>query len=254
MNLGIEESQGGELEGESISFRIIIHYTGEVDMNLDESSLSADLRQNDQTDSAQFGGAPFELSNFSANGKTIDRLWYIITFFLLSWGGLWCLWRWFEKQEKTEYIHRIYTVVAVMVYGLIVGVLANSFRYLYLRRGHQANLSTVRLNGKGDDSSIRINEMELSTYIDGTRSSLAGSIPVAPMVNQNHNLPVTIELREGRPLVDSILEDLNVEYSSALFCCVPENLGKNLKEGINRKSRFDDRYNAIPIYQESFVK
>jgi len=252
MKFSSEYLHESKAEGESYSVRIIIHYTGGVDLKLDESRMSANLRQNDIIDTAQHEGVPFELSYFSVNGKTIDNLWNIIIFSFLSWGGLWCLWRWFKKQEKTEYIHRIYTLAAIMVYGLITGILVNIFRHLYLKR--KAQSFTTGFNGGGGDSITKFNEMELSTYGDRTFPCRARSVRVVPAENANHISPVTIEVMEGRPLVDNIIEDLNVEDSPALFCCVPENLARNLKKAINRKSRFDDRYNAIPLYQESFEK
>lgn len=141
-----------------------------------------------------------------------------------------------------------------MVYGLIVGMLANIFQHVYFRRFDKPQWSTVGFNEKGDDDSTSFNEMELSTCRDRTHISQAGSVPIAQIENQSHTSPITIEVRDGRPFVDSILEDLNVEYSSALFCCVPKNLAKNLREGINRKATSDERYNSIRMYQESFEK
>jgi len=242
-------------EGGPYSVKIIIHKTGGDDPELDDSrTATANLSPNDIVDTSQYGGVPFELSNFSVGENIFDSLRYFVVFSALSWGGLWCLWLWFNKQGKNEYIHRMYTLAAVTLYGLMVGVLANVFGRLYSKMTNKNPWSIIAVNEEGDDSLEKFNDVELSTYNDRTERSVAGSIHVAPMDNLFKLSAATLEMSEGRPLVENILEYLDIGISSALFCCVPENLAKNLREGINRKTSFYDRCNAIPMYQESFEK
>jgi predicted ferric reductase len=240
-------------EGERYSVKVIIHKTGGEDPELDGSrTTTANLPRNDIIDTSQYGGVPFALSKFSVGKTMFNCLRYFVTFSALSWGGLYCLWWWFNKQGESEYIHRIYTLTAVTLYGLIVAVFANFVGYLYSRKTRKNNSSILAFSGEDNDLSENFNDVELSTYKDQTHLSQAGSIPVVPVEDPFRLSAATLEMSEGRPLVENILDDLDVEKNSALFCCVPKHLSKTLREGLDQKSIFDGRCKTIPMYQESF--
>ena len=242
-------------EGERYSVKIIIHKTGEEDPELDKSKkTAASLPRNDLVDTSQYGGVPFTLSNFSVGATMIDSLRYFMIFSALSWGGLYCLWWWFNKQGKGEYIHRIYTLTAVTLYGLIVAIIANFFGYLYSRRTDKNKWSILASIGEDIDSSENFNGVELSTYKDQTHLSQVGSVPIVTVEDPQHLSEPTLEMSKGRPLVENILDDLDIAKTSALFCCVPEHLSKTLRQSLNQKSMFDGRCSTIPVYQESFEK
>jgi len=249
-----DSDDGQKIEGdECCSVKVVIHKTGGEDTEVDESGTAAAApHRNALVDTSQHGGIPFELSNFAVRKNAFDSLRYFITFSVLSWGGLWCLWWWYGKQSKSEYIHRLYTLTAVTLYGHLAGLLLNLFGYFYSRRNPKGTWSIAACNGCAE--SFKDKDVEMSTYKDQTNISDDGSVPVVPVKAPLHLSAATFEIFEGRPIMDDILEDLDVEKPSALFCCVPAHLSESLREGINRKSIFDSRWNTIPIHEESFEK
>jgi len=256
LEFGSHDSLSTNAAEKRCSVKLIIHKTGGTKSPPEESTrtTSSQFPRNDTVDTSQYGGAPFELSKFAIDKTIYGSLRYFFTFSAFSWGGLCCLWWWFQKQGKTEYIHRIYTLVAITLYGLIFGLLANLLWYLYSNRTEKNRWYANALNGGSNGCFDRYNDIELSTYKDQTQISHAKSTNDVPVECRSCHSTVSLEISEGRPLIETILEDLDVEKCSALFCCVPEHLTENLKEGIAQKSELDRRYNTISIYEESFVK
>jgi len=225
------------------SIHVIIHKTG-GDIELDEGIIATAKRSgNELADTSQCGGVTFELSKFAVGETLFDRLRYFVLFSALSWGGILCIWLGYKKQSNTEYAQRIYTLAAVMCYELIIGVLANVFGRCFSRRA---------ANG---DSSENFSDIELSTYKDDEpHLSQPGLEPVIPVEDRSSLLTPNVEISEGRPLLEDILEDLDLEQGCAIFSCLPEHMTKQLKECIHLKSVFDARYNMIAMYKESFEK
>jgi len=244
-------------EGEQYMVKVTIHKTGGEDYDAGEKTVTtANTPRNDMVDTSRYGGVPFEVSTFSATGNIFDNVRCFITFSVISWGGLMCIWWWFNKQSKNEYIHRIYTLVAITLYGLIVGVLANILWHFFSKRACENNWSAIAYDSESDNSSKDFSDVELSTYKDQAHLSRADPVSVVPAEIPLHHSSMALEISEGRPLIETILEDLEIGESSALFCCVPGNLSIQLRDGINRKSMFDadGRYRNISIYEESFEK
>ena len=133
-------------------------------------------------------------------------------------------------------------MVTVMIYELTVGVLANVLWYFCSRRSSSSS------------GLEKISDIELSTYRDQHDFGRPDSIPDVPEKAQTQRPSMAIEVSDGRPLLEDILDDLNVEKSCAVFCCLPEHMSKNLRDCIYRKSIFDARYNNVRIYKESFEK
>ena len=227
--------------------KVIIHQTGGENSKLSESTTrTANHSRNDVADTSQYGGVPFQLSKFSASDNAVDILRYFVLFSAISWGGLCCLWLAFKKQSKTEYVYRIYTLVAVTFYALIAGVLSNMFLHFCSRRTPTSNWC--------NDASEKLSDIELSTYRDQTRLSQPGSASDVPVEDRLHLSATTVEISEGRPLLENILEDLDLEKSCAVFCCLPELMSKHLRDCIDQRSIFDARCNTIRLYKESFEK
>jgi len=239
---------------EQYAVKIIIHETGEDEPGVKESrTLKRRLTRKEVVDTSEYRGVPFEVSNFSVGASMLDRLRYFVVFSALSWVGLWYLWRQFKNQGKREYIHRIYTLAFVTLYGLIGGVFVNFLGYLH-RRTRKTPWSIVASNEECDDHSQKFNDVELST-LDQTNLTQIESFPTSVPGKDPCNISAAnLEIFEGRPLVENIVEDLDVETSCALFCCVPKNLANALREAIDRKLKFDGICNTIPIFEESFEK
>jgi len=232
----------------SCSINVIIHKTGGDDYELDESITPSTKRsRNELADTSQYGGVPFELSKFAAGETLSDRLRFFVLFSVLSWGGLYCIWLGYKKQATTEYIHRIYTLVAVMCYELVIGVVANVFT--------RSSVTKVSTRTCCNSSPENFSDIELSTYKDEEAElSEPGSEPVVPVEERPNPSMLNVEISEGRPLLENILEDLIPEQSCAIFSCLPEHITKQLRECIDQKSVFDARYNTVAIHKESFEK
>jgi len=243
-------SQQKKGQGEHCSIKIIVHQTGKESLVDDESS---GITAGNLVDTWNHGGVPFELSNSSVANTMLGNLINFFVFSILSWGGLWCLWRWFNKQEKYGYINRIYTLISVILYALIVAVLANFIRFLSNRKARNYAWYVIDSNEEENKYLGKSNDVELSTFKVRKDTSPQDSVPVAPVEDPTHIPAVTFEMFQGRPNLESILGDLDNGTSPALFCCVPDNLAKHLMEGVDRKSRTGDvLMNNIAVYQESF--
>lgn len=232
----------------SCSIKVVIHKTGGDDYEVDDTiTPSTKCSGNEFADTSQCGGLPFQISKFAVGETLFDRLRFFVLFSVLSWGGLYCIWLGYKKQAKTEYVHRIYTLVAVMCYELVIGVVAN---VLVQSCSTRAPARTCCNNSSGN-----FNDIELSAYKDDkTDLSEPGSEPVVPVEDQSIPPRLDVEISEGRPLLENILEDLVPEQSCAIFSCLPEHMMKQLRVCIDQKGVFDARYNAVAIYKESFEK
>eukprot|EP00536_Pseudo-nitzschia_multiseries_P011497 jgi/Psemu1/206009/e_gw1.394.28.1 len=245
-----------EHQGENCAIKIIIHQTGKESVAEDGftgATSSADHSQSNLIHAWHDGGVPFELSKFSVADGIFGNLKTLLIFSILSWGGLWCLWRLFNMQEKDQYVNRTYTLVGVIFYELAVAILANFASYLSTRGAQSHAWSAVDLNGEENYYSDQ-SEVELST-LDSDYSSPPESVPVHLVEDPTRLQTTTLEMLHGRPNVENILEDLGNGTNPALFCCVPGSLEKHLIEGVNRKYRVGGiMTNQIAVYQESFVK
>jgi predicted ferric reductase len=246
---------------ENYSIKIFIHQTGLGEGNTFESTATAATNERITRTDLDYRdeGVPFELSNFSVNNNLCNNLRYFVVFSILSWGGLYFLWKWFLRQGKEKYIGRITTPVVVMLYGMMIAILANSLFCLYLRRNYRNAWSPIAFNAQGNDNSVE--NMESSTVVELSNTNYKdedtpkviypSDDPDYSVVPEEQLPVVKFKMLQGRPGMEEILEDLQDGISPALFCCVPGNLMKNLNEGVNRTSR-SDRMN-IPVYQESFI-
>ncbi|OEU19816.1 Ferric_reduct-domain-containing protein [Fragilariopsis cylindrus CCMP1102] len=246
---------------ENYSVRIIIHQTGLGEGTTFESTATAATNERITRTDLDYPdeGVPFELTNFSVSDNLCINLRYFVIFSILSWGGLYFLWKGFLRQGKETYTGRITTPVVVMLYGMVIAILANISFYLHLRRNYRNSWSRMAFNAQGNDNSVE--NMEFSTVVElsntnyngeDTPKVISSSDDSVSSVVPVEQLPVVkFKMLQGRPGIEEILEDLQDGISPALFCCVPENLMKNLNEGVNRTSQSDIM--NIPVYQESFI-
>ena len=235
-----EYMEGTNEERGRCSVKVIIHKTGGEDDVID--GLTPPPTSVSRADTSQCGGGPFEISKFTVGESLLGNIQYFVLFSALAWGGLVSVWLSYEKQSTSEYIHRIYSLATVMIYELTVSVLANALWYFCSRRSSSSS------------GLEKISDIELSTYRDQHDFGQPDSVPDVPGKAQTQHSSMAIEVSDGRPLLEDILDDLHVEKSCAVFCCLPEHMSKNLRDCIYRKSIFDARYNNIRIYKESFEK
>jgi len=111
--------------------------------NNNNNNINNDTNNNNNTDEER--GIPFELSKFALQRDEesmfcCSKLWIVVTYLILAWGGLWVLWVWYKKQKKEQYVQRIYTPLIVAAYGLIVAVIVNvlfSYMMMYSTKNRQ---------------------------------------------------------------------------------------------------------------------
>merc|ERR1711865_1266540 len=210
--------------------------------NNNNNNINNDTNNNNNTDEER--GIPFELSKFALQRDEesmfcCSKLWIVVTYLILAWGGLWVLWVWYKKQKKEQYIQRIYTPLIVAAYGLIVAVIVNvlfSYMMMYSTKNGQQRkrnnsytfsaLSSSSVNSHNvgvinidhdDIESTATLSVELTNYKNGTTydnsqlcgqtlsmntmdlSAAAAAAATTAMKKNNVHETRTIKMFQGRP-------------------------------------------------------
>jgi hypothetical protein len=239
---------------EDVSIKIFIHHTtaGRDTFVDDESIERGTTNKIHYMDCSAVSGSPFNISKFSIGEGVRKNVVNFLVFGLLSWGGLWFVWKLYLEQDSEEFVGRFATVIIVMIYGLVVAVAVNALYYLDSFRRHDT-WNPVSINEEHGDENrfgdMESDNLELSTYTDSKEALSSESIAV-PDSTANENLSVTIKKLDGRPTLHDLLENIYDGRDPALFCCVPSKLAKSIDNALGKsKCRAST---AIPVYEESF--
>lgn len=191
---------------------------------------------------------PFDISSFQVGQGLVRYIGCFSVFSILSWGGLWFLWAWYQRQSGSSMIERLYTVVVVLGYGFVVALIANLVFHLdsvRRRRGWTpiAGNEAERLEN-GKDTGM----FEMTPYMDPT-DDLSPAQPQMETDLDRRKVMTSI-MSQGRPRIADVIQDLTEGVRPALFCCVPRTLEKELRGAIRPASTFGA--SIVSFYPESF--
>ncbi|KAG7358408.1 ferric reductase NAD binding domain containing protein [Nitzschia inconspicua] len=193
-------------------------------------------------------GVPFEPSIHTVGGRMKQNVSYAFVFSVISWGGLWILWRSYLQQEAEAYTRRLSTLLVVTLYVLVISLAANICWCLDSRR-RRGGWSQVADECDLDED---IATFELPAVDRKMKSEKLQSDAEGFAVQQEERgETVKINLYKERPSIKQMLDGIEDDSSTALFCCVPPSFASQLNDAANR-SRCSAVGSRITIYRESF--
>jgi predicted ferric reductase len=239
-----------------------------IEINIYHTGLGGDTFADDDTcpdppsgprihsvDVVSMHGIPFDQSRYTAGEGQCKNLGYVLTFSLLSWGGLWVIWRWYQLQEPNAYVGRLATLVVLMLYGLIVAVFRNGCWYFDFKRKQEGWSQVDGDDAIDKDAGLENSDMggetlEMSTY-KGTEPTITTLGQFADAESQQSKA-VKVDSYEERPRIDQILVGMQNGSTPALFCCVPQSFATLLCDSVNKSSCALSSVASATVYQESF--
>jgi predicted ferric reductase len=198
-------------------------------------------------------GVPFDHSRYYVGGRMCENTGYCLMFSSLSWGGLWIVWNWYNKQEADTYDRRLATLVMLLLYEILVCLFANFCLCLVSKRrvyGWSQISDIDELDKERNIANIGICEEdspEMASYRD--REAAVRPHASLGVLDKGQHGALEILLHDERPNFEQMLEGIHEGQSPALFCCVPPSLAKCLKDRVGNS---ECSCPPVTVYEETF--
>mmetsp|Transcript_62548 Transcript_62548/g.152286 ORF Transcript_62548/g.152286 Transcript_62548/m.152286 type:complete len:890 (-) Transcript_62548:21-2690(-) len=256
-----------------IDININIHLTSTNNQDDDESfednnatTSSCDFQQSPDV-------SPVATSAFVNSAEKItDNIGPCVLFASIAWGGAAVIWYMYQRQEKEAFVQRLVTVVAVLIFTIIVAVAANfcsnilSPKYYGWYRVANDEAIDSDQDAPNPFSDISEGNIELGVRNDDRSSSFQDSmgfddgfernkerrdqLSTEPSEKEDPRSLITVS--QGRPSLTDVLDVLQEGQSPALMCCVTRGLEQEIRGLMKNRRLGSSNSSPAPIYSESF--